>query len=239
MQAIIWCMEHLAMVHSQTASAAAIFWLFHAYVDELYYCYQDVCEGCGYISVEDEAKESECTACLDFSGTGDFSNLNIIYVEDQSGNTVSLPFDANGCIDEVWRLNNLEGGDIFTLLVSAENECSFWAEEVDLSIPAHYTDPTLGYRVLCDFDIEIGPNPVGGFSPVEIEIQSEIGTGKPLEIRHVDLAKNITTVLWSPGILSGGQTVQLTVNTFGWSTGNHVIQFFLDGELYTRVITKF
>jgi GTP cyclohydrolase III len=74
---------------------------------------------------------------------------------------------------------------------------------------------------------------------VEIEIQSDSGTGKTLEIRHVDLAKNTTTVLWSPGTLAGGQTVQLTINTSGWSTGNHAIQFFLDGELYTRVISKF
>jgi hypothetical protein len=228
-----------AMVHSQTASAAAIFWLFHAYVDELYYCYQDLCEGCDHISVAEEAQQSECTACLDFSGTGDFSNLNVINVEDQLGNTVSLPFDANGCIDETWRLNNLEGGDIFTLLVSAENECSFDAKQISLFIPAYYTDPALGYRILCDYDIEVWPNPVGGFSPVEIEIQSDSGTGKTLEIRHVDLAKNTTTVLWSPGTLAGGQTVQLTVSTSGWSTGNHAIQFFLDGELYTRVISKF
>lgn len=128
---------------------------------------------------------------------------------------------------------------VFTLLVSAENECSFDAKLVSLSIPGHYTDPALGYRILCDYDIEVWPNPVGGFSPVEIEIQSDSGTGKTLEIRHVDLAKNTTTVLWSPGTLAGGQTVQLTVSTSGWSTGNHAIQFFLDGELYTRVISKF
>ena len=33
-----------AMIEVQTASAAAIFWLFHAYVDEIYYCYQTRCD---------------------------------------------------------------------------------------------------------------------------------------------------------------------------------------------------
>jgi len=32
-----------AMIEVQTASAAAIFWLFHAYVDDIYYCYQSYC----------------------------------------------------------------------------------------------------------------------------------------------------------------------------------------------------
>lgn len=65
-----------AMGPTQTASSAAIFWLFHAYVDELYYCFKNECQGCGEMVLDATEQDQGCTSCVNLEGSMNLGNMD-------------------------------------------------------------------------------------------------------------------------------------------------------------------
>lgn len=81
-----------------TASGAAIFWLFHAHVDELYHCFQTECQDCLPAFVLPKGKARNCDYCFDFSENMNVSSMTVVLIDEQGVET-SVTLTPNGnCI---------------------------------------------------------------------------------------------------------------------------------------------
>lgn len=109
-----------AMGFVETASAAAIFWLFHAHVDELYQCYQTYCQDCEPVFIRATHEGRGCDYCFDFSLNVNVDEITVTLI-DENGIETILPWSpSRTCIPSTF----LESGQSYTARIEGNNSTS-------------------------------------------------------------------------------------------------------------------
>lgn len=86
------------MANIYTSPAAAIFWLWHAYVDEVYYCYQQLCQGCEPPYLYPVGIAKNCDYCFDFSKNVNVQSVSVVLIDDQGVQTSITLTPKGNCI---------------------------------------------------------------------------------------------------------------------------------------------
>lgn len=106
-----------AMGSVPTASGAAIFWLFHAHVDDLYHCYQERCQGCEPVFIRVTHEGKDCDYCFDFSLNVNADDLSITLIDDD-GTETNIPWPSwRNCIP----YNYLQSGKSYKVRIEGNN----------------------------------------------------------------------------------------------------------------------
>jgi len=106
-----------AMGSVPTASGAAIFWLFHAHVDELYQCYQERCQDCEPVFIRATHAGRNCDYCFDFSLNVNADEINVTLIDENGVSTVIPWSSSRNCIP----YNYLSSGQSYTAVIEGNN----------------------------------------------------------------------------------------------------------------------
>ena len=150
-----------AMGSVPTASGAAIFWLFHAHVDELYQCYQTRCQDCAPVFIRALGYPRNCDYCFDFT-LNENANAFTVTLVDDNGNETNIPWtNSRRCIPNSY----LQPGQNYSVILSATNAtdgmCNA-ADEVEIQFIAPAPIPDKFGRGGCFGVIAVPQFPIPG-----------------------------------------------------------------------------
>lgn len=102
-----------AMRSTTATSGTSVFWLYHAFVDEKYYCYQQLCQCPEPVA---QLNIRKCDVCFDLSNSLNSDEFDLTLIDDQ-GNETIISLNSEGCISS----NYLDPGEDYILSIKAIN----------------------------------------------------------------------------------------------------------------------
>ena len=227
-----------AMGSVPTASAASIFWVFHAHVDELYHCYQTECLDCSVPFVRAIGRQEGCLYCFDFSPSENVDDMTF-ELTDANGNTRSIVLGGNGCIDR----RQLIAGQEHTLRVTGTNssasfnsDCPNDVVELKFVAPVFEQDkfgnsnsPCTLFQVFPQFPI---PFPLTGGGGVERRfVIKNTGFRALFSISHVNVNSGNTYVVNDGQSIDEGEELIVVLPSSTLEPGSNYLIINRDNQI--------
>ena len=220
-----------AMRATGATSGTSVFWLYHAFVDEKYYCYQQLCQ-CPEPIVE--LSNRECDVCVDFSNSTNADDFNLILI-DEFGNESSVSLNSQGCIS----YRDLNQGDNYTLKVHAVNtsmtdNIACLNDEIEINFTA--PDPPSS---------KFNPNPCIRATPLpQFPTTTTLTSSKVVKVTNTGTEREFTftnsihntgsqAVLTSPMILEENEEVFINIPQASQGYGINYFTIHVEGESAT------
>ena len=232
-----WMLGRHAQVHFEMGGAmrsfastagTAVFWLYHAYIDEKYYCYQQICQ-CPEPVVS--ISNRDCDVCLDLENSINADDF-ILTLVDEFGNESSVTLNLQGCIS----YRDLNQGDNYTLKIEAINTSMLDNIDcLDNEIEVNFTAPEPPSS-------KFNPNPCIRAIPLpQFPSPTSLTGNKVVKVTNTGIKREFTfinsihntgshTVLASPMILEENEEVFITIPQASQGYGINYFTIHVDGE---------
>jgi hypothetical protein len=215
---------------------ATIFWLWHAYVDDMYNCFQQKCQGCkpAFVRVKKATgvvSRSTCDYCLDLSKSTDVTNYTFQLIDNVTGINKTITLNRSGCIS----YKDMVSGHPYTLIITGTNNSSgnnlCGLDEIEYEFTAPIQPPKTKFGDPCSWAIvKTEPNPpiIGGH--MRIGITSNAFSGK-MNVSLVNVMSGATNILASNRAFTANIEEEIILNTSGLNPGTYKVVAESEGDI--------
>jgi len=210
-----------AMVFGPTASASAAFWLFHAHIDELYYCYQERCEDCAPAYIWPKAPyRKRGKICYDMANSQNVDSYQATITSD--GVSVSMSIDGSGCID----LSRLDCNKTYKVVLIGSNDCG------------RSDDKEYSFRKTCFTTTPQFPSP-GGIDRKEFVVTNE-GPQQTISIANVSYSRGCHTMVYKDICVEENESFLVAVPVDAVNDGINTLKIYSEyGDFeYTYLVIR-
>ncbi|MFT6338706.1 MAG: hypothetical protein ACJATI_005483 [Halioglobus sp.] len=198
-----------AMRSTSATAGTSVFWLYHAFVDEKYYCYQQLCQ-CPEADIN--SSQGLCDYCFDFSES---LNTDAISVEliDANGNQVQVSLDENNCIP----LDGLPYNSTYTVDVQAVNSSmtdNIACENAFQSF--NFIVPTPPFRKFPCFGVDVTQ------SSTRFTVDNT-GDSRYFNISNVETNTGATQTVSNSLFIASGQSAEIQLQNSFATANNHLV----------------
>ena len=221
-----------AMGNVRTASGAAIFWLFHAHVDELYQCYQTRCQDCEPVFIRATGEAKGCRYCFDFSLSVNADEIISVTLIDENGIAVNIPWpNYRTCIPSSY----LESEQNYSVIISATNStddmCNA-ADEVEIKFtapiipkPSKFNNPCTRVIATPQF-----PIPIDNFDTNPTFLVTNTGPARDFTFIQTPLMNGQSVILEDNLRLAQDESIQVEIPRRTIAVGYNIFSVIVEDE---------
>ncbi len=216
--------------------SAAIFWLWHAKVDDMYNCFQQICQDCEPAFVRARTYAKHCAVCFDFSKSTNVTEMDIQII-DADGNPTTITLNSwSNCIS----YEQLSSGASYSATINGTNDTNEACRAED-EVTIYFSAPIIPETTNigghpCDMVVVIPQFPfhthlVGddGSTDKLFKIIS-VEEDRLVSISHVNTLSGTLHTVFENQLLIAEEEIMITVPGNKVGTGTNHLLLFVDGE---------
>ncbi len=228
-----WMLGRHAQVHFEMGGAmrsfastagTAVFWLYHAYIDEKYYCYQQECQCPVPVA---QLNIRKCDVCFDLASSINSDEYRFTLIDDL-GNETNISLNSMGCISS----NYLDQGEDYTLKIKAINssmldnvDCLSDQIEVEFTAP---DPPSTKFDPIPCAQILVEPNVPASFeNGMKI---TNMGPKRAFSFANTVLITGLSTSIGNTITLNENEEISISIPLEIRGLGINYFSIFVDGE---------
>jgi hypothetical protein len=223
------------MADVRISPGATIFWLWHAYVDDMYNCFQQKCQGCKPAFVR--AKKAQgiisgvCDYCLDLSKSTDVTNYTFILYDETNGTSKPITLNRSGCIS----YKDLVSQHKYSLHIVGTNDANgnnlCGKDEIFYDFVAPVFPTRTKFKDPCSWAIiQVEPNTSIKGGEMRIGITSNAFSGK-MNVSLVNVMTGATSMLASNKLFTANVEEEIMLNTASLGAGAYKVMAESEGDV--------